>query len=100
MAVISDTAARALRDAVATRGKHKGMLLAKCPASNTLAAAAWQAAQMHANPYKVSIGAVLFFSEEQRAIYHELTGIFETLCKGRRLAWDRDREALQALGAW
>ena len=44
--IISDTAARALKAAVASKGKHKGLLLSKAPPSQSLAYAAWQAAQM------------------------------------------------------
>lgn len=95
MTTISDKAATALKAAVATRGKHKGQLLAKCPPSNTLAAAAWQGAVMAINPYKVSIGAVLFMSSEQKAIFHEV----EAALKGC-IHLDRDRSALQALGVW
>ena len=100
MTTISDTAAQAIYDAVAHRGKHKGQLLARCPASNTLAAAAWQAAMMRCNPYKVSIGALMFFSDEQRAVYHELEKVFELMPRGSRINLDRDRQALESLGVW
>jgi hypothetical protein len=41
---LSDQARIALAKAYATRGKHRGQLLAKCPRSDTLEAAAWQGA--------------------------------------------------------
>lgn len=98
MATISDTAARALYDAVAHRGKHKGQLLARCPLSSTLAAAAWQAAMINCNPYKASVCALLFFDANQRAVYEEINAIFEANPTWRFA--DRDRLALSSLGVW
>jgi hypothetical protein len=95
--VISDKAALALKEAVASKGKHKGLLLSKAPPSRSLAYAAWQAAQMCCNPYKVSIAGMLFMSEEQREIYNEVLAIFEGL--GIK-SLDRDRNSLERLGAW
>lgn len=100
MTTISDKAAIALKAAVATRGVHKGRLLAKCPPSHTLAAAAWQAAMINSNPYKVSIAAMMFFSAEQREVYYEINAAFEGLSPTQRIAADRDRAALEALGVW
>jgi hypothetical protein len=95
--IISDTAAHALKAAVATKGKHKGLLLAKAPPSRTLAYAAWQAAQMCCNPYKVSISGMMFMSAEQRAVYDEVLAIFEGLGIKKL---DRDRNGLERLGVW
>lgn len=92
MTTISDTAALALKAAVATRGKHKGQLLAKCPPSHTLAAAAWQGAMM---AVKVSIASMLSMSDEQRVIMREVEAALAG-CIGI----DRDRAALERLGAW
>lgn len=92
--VISDKAALALKDAVAERGKNKGLLLARAPKSDTLAYAAWQAAQISCNPFKASIVGIALFSEEQYEIYNEIRNIFETL--GIR-SLDRDRNALTRL---
>jgi hypothetical protein len=100
MATLSPAAARALRDAVATKGKHKGMLLKRCPASNTLAAAAWQGAMMVCNPYQVSIAACMFMTPEQRAIMHEVTACLEQFPKARMTAMQRDRATLESLGVW
>ena len=55
---LSENARLALSAAYATRGKNRGQLLARCPRSETLAAAAWQGAMFACNPYQVSIGAV------------------------------------------
>ena len=92
----------AVRGAFATRGKHKGQLLARCPKSNTDAAAAWQALQSAANPYKVGIATVLFFSERQRLIFDAVGLVIDSLHRqGVSIAvLDRDRAALDALGAW
>lgn len=90
---------KAINGAIATRGKNKGQLKAKCPPSNTDAAAAWQAIQMEANPYKVSMATCLFFSERQTRIFN---CIVETI---RRQSidvrgLDRDRVALESIGVW
>jgi len=95
--IISDKAALALKDAVAARGQHKGLLLARAPKSNTLAYAAWQAAQLCCNPYKVSIAGLLFLTDEQRGVYDEILAIFEGL--GIK-SLDRDRNSLERLGVW
>ncbi len=94
---LRDICIAAIDAAKATRGKNKGMLKASCPPMGTDAAAAWQALMGHANPYKISIGQIMLFSDRQRAIYH---AIDESL-KGHDLrGLDRDRVALEVLGAW
>ena len=95
--IISDKAALALKAAVTSRGPKKGLLLAKAPKSNTLAYAAWQAAQMCCNPYKVSIMGLMFMTSEQREVYDEILAIFEGL--GIK-SLDRDRNGLERLGVW
>ena len=97
---LSDTARSALKGAYATRGKNRGQLLAKCPRADTLAAAAWQGAMMVCNPYQVSIGAVLFMSAEQRALFEEVQAHFNTLPREYQILAQRDRETLEKLGAW
>jgi hypothetical protein len=69
MTKLSDKAREALKSAYATRGPHRGQLLARCPRSNTLEAAAWQAAMAVCNPYKMGIGTIMFFSGAQKEIY-------------------------------
>ena len=89
----------AINDAIAKSGKNKGQLKAKCPPSNTDAAAAWQAIQMEANPFKVSMATCLFFSERQTKIFN---AVIETI-RDRNIdvrGLDRDRVALENLGAW
>lgn len=98
-ATLSDNAKAALQDCFATRGKHKGKLLARCPRSDTLAAAAWQAAVLHCNPYKAGIATMLFFTDEQRAIHREVLAWFESQPRESVLL-DRDRATLERLGVW
>lgn len=95
--IISDKSAHALKAAVATRGKHKGLLLSKAPPSRSLAYAAWQAAMLCCNPYKASIAGIMFMSEEQREVYNEVLAIFEGL--GIK-SLDRNRNGLERLGVW
>jgi hypothetical protein len=97
---LSDTARAALAAAYATRGKHRGQLLKRCPRSDTLAAAAWQGAMLVCNPFQVSIGACLFMSAEQKAIRDEVTAHFESLPREYQILAQRDREALERLGVW
>jgi hypothetical protein len=52
------------------------------------------------NPYQVSIGAVLFMTAEQRAIFEEVRAHFETLPREYQILAQRDREALERLGVW
>lgn len=98
--MLSETAKTALAAAYATRGAHRGQLLAKCPRSDTLAAAAWQGAMLVCNPYKASIGAMLFMSAEQRAIRDEVTAHFDALPRAYQIMAQRDRDALETLGVW
>jgi hypothetical protein len=97
---LSDTARNALAKAYATRGKHRGQLLARCPRSDTLAAAAWQAAMLVCNPYRASIGATLFMSAEQKAVREEVLAHFEAMPKDYLIMAERNREALERWGAW
>src|SRR5215831_13283409 len=98
VAPLTDKAREALRGAYATRGKHRGQLLARCPRSNTLAAAAWQGAMLVVNPYQASIGAMLFMTAEQRAVRDEVVAHFEALPREYQIMAQRDRETLERLG--
>jgi hypothetical protein len=98
--MLSETAKTALAQCYAARGPHKGQLLARCPNSRTLAAAAWQGAMIVCNPYRVSIGAMLFMTDEQRAVREEITAHFERLPKDHLILAERNREALESLGVW
>jgi hypothetical protein len=100
MNTLSDKARAALAKAYVTRGKHRGQLLARCPRSDTLAAAAWQGAMLVCNPYQVGIGVMMFMSPEQKEIQREITRHFESLPREYMLMAQRDREALERLGVW
>jgi len=97
---LSTTTKEALTLAYATRGPNRGQLLAKCPKSETLAAAAWQGAMLSCNPYKASIGAMLSMNEAQRAVRDEVLAHFDALPREYRIMAQRDREVLERLGVW
>jgi hypothetical protein len=97
---LSPKSKAALTLAYATRGPNRGQLLAKCPKSETLAAAAWQGAMLSCNPYKASIGAMLFMNAEQREVRDEVLAHFDALPREYRIMAQRDREALERLGVW
>jgi hypothetical protein len=99
MTTISDKAAKALHGAIAHKGKNKGRLLVKAPPMQSLENAAWQAAQVIANPYKVSFMALIFMNDEQRAIYDELLAAFKGIPSLVKYL-DRDRVALETIGVW
>lgn len=100
MTMLSTNAVNALMQAIAQKGKHKGKLLARCPRMNTDAAAAWQGAMLVVNPYKVSVGRLMFMSQEQRSLMNEVTAWFERIPRDHMLASDRDRKILSKLGVW
>jgi hypothetical protein len=97
---LSSHAKTALDACYSTRGTSKGMLKAKAPPSNTLEYAAWQGAMLSVNPYKASIAGLIFMTPEQRAIADEVTAYFDSLPKSQRIAAQRDRRSLEALGVW
>lgn len=97
---LSETARGALRLAYASKGKHRGQLLAKCPRSDSLAAAAWQGAMLVCNPYKASVGAMLFMTNEQKLIRDEIIEHFDKLPREYKIMAQRDREALERLGVF
>jgi hypothetical protein len=87
----------AIDAAIVSRGKNKGRLKAACPPMGTDAAAAWQAMMGHANPYKIGMGHIMFFTERQRDIYNAIDKALE----GRDVRHvDRDRVALETMGVW
>jgi len=100
MIELSPAARAAFDAALATRGPRKGMLLARAPASHTLAYAAWNGAMVSANPYKASIAGMIFMSAEQHGIRAEVTAWVDAQPKRARMALDRDRANLERLGVW
>jgi hypothetical protein len=98
--MLTDKAKTALTQCYATRGPHKGQLLARCPPSATLAAAAWQGAMIVCNPYRVGVATIMFMSPAQREIYLEVHDHFDRLPKDHLILAERNREALENLGVW
>lgn len=90
---------KAIQGAIATKGKNKGMLKAKCPPMNTPEASAWQAIQSVANPFKVGFGHLLFMQGENREIYDFIVKQIEEKNIDVR-GLDRDRVALENMGVW
>jgi len=101
MVTLSDEASKALYGACCKRGQDKGRLLRNAP-KEPKARAAWYGAQIVCNPYKVSIAALLFMPDEERAIYREVEALFDQLkaMGARPELLDRDRRTLEALGVW
>jgi hypothetical protein len=99
--VISEEGGRALYGACNKRGPDKGRLL-RNPPKDRLARAAWYGAQSVCNPYKLSISALLFMPDDERAIYREIEKLFDDLKAAgmRPELMDRDRRVLESLGAW
>ena len=100
---LSAAARDAIRGALVSRGVNKGRLKAQCPRMGTPAAAAWQALIANSNPYKMGLGHIMFFGPESRALFNEVNAWCEGLSHKRRALvamLDRDRAALESMGAW
>ena len=97
---MTDRIKAALAAAIATRGPRKGHLKASCPPMGSDAAIAWQAAMMIVNPYKVSIGQLMFLSDDQRAFFDAVTVHVEGKHSAVLRCLDRDRMRLEMMGAW
>lgn len=97
MALTKERIEAAIKAAVSSRGKRKGMLKSSCPPMGTDAAAAWQAIVGHANPHKIGFGHIMTMREEQRELYNHI----DNALKGKDVrAMDYDRLALETIGAW
>ena len=77
MTISKDRILDAARGAIASRGRFRGMLKAKCPPGGADAALFWQAAQLCRNPYKVSIGRLLWLSGEEREFWNACVSFCE-----------------------
>lgn len=104
MLKLSDQAQKALEDAMCKRGPRKGLLLSSAPKADSMAYAAWSAAMMNVNPFKVGIYAQIMMKPEQRQIYNEIDACWESLPKHvqavLKYGLDKDRRALEDLGVW
>jgi len=93
----------AMDNATVSRGKNKGFLKSKCPAMGTDAAIFWQEAMLVVNPYKASIGQMIFRNEDQQHFGRVCASAIEYMKQNpgsRHLIQDRDRNALEKMGAW
>ena len=89
----------AIRKAFSSKGKNKGYLKTKCPPMGTPEAAAWNAIQMHCNPFKVGFGHLLMTSPKDRVMFNLIE--LRILKSGIDYnGWDKDREGLESVGAW
>tara|TARA_R110000796_G_scaffold208827_1_gene325172 strand:+ start:2410 stop:2742 length:333 start_codon:yes stop_codon:yes gene_type:complete len=86
--------------ALVSRGKNKGQLKANCPRGDTLEAAAWQAIQGYANPYKLGIFTQMMFSDDQRHVFDIIDTALKNTKPGALIHMDRDSDALNNLGVW
>jgi hypothetical protein len=102
---LSPLARAALMKCFATKGKNKGLLLSKAPrdplAPMGMGAtyAAWQGAMLACNPFKASIGGMMFMNAEQRALAQEITDYLDARPALKKVL-DRDRSALEKMGVW
>lgn len=99
---LSFEARQAIKSALVSKGKTKGNIKSSCPAGYGPDTAAWCALMMVANPYKVSIGRIMFFMNEARDIYNEIdrwTDQHHELYP-YIASCDKDRRSLSAMGAW
>ena len=87
----------AIDSAIVSRGKSKGRLKRQCPPMGSDGAAAWQAMMLEANPYKASIWQISLFNERQSYIFRNVSQAIEGL---DLRTMDRDRLALEIMGAW
>jgi hypothetical protein len=101
---LSETTQKALSDAMVKRGPRKGLLLSSAPKGGTLANAAWQAAMLNVNPFKVSVYAQMMFSADEKAVFDEVMACWDSLPQHVKAVLqyglDKDRKALEELGAW
>lgn len=98
LAELSPIARQSFLECIATKGKNRGRLKKSPPKSDSLAYAAYQGVILHWNPFKASIMARIYFSEEQSKIERELSQWAEKHMEFRSL--DRDRYGLERMGAW
>ena len=95
MTTLKENVKQGFKDAIASRGKNKGLLKAKCPPINTLGAAVWNAIQNYSNPYKVGFGHLMFMRGETKEVYNHVVDC------GKRVdlsKFDKDANVLRELG--
>lgn len=96
---MKDRTREAIGDALCQKGARRGQLKVKPPKHGTDGAIAWHAIQTVVNPWKVSIAALVFLSEEERELFEECQAWVRSIPHFHRVL-DRDRKALESMGAW
>jgi hypothetical protein len=84
-----------LKDAIASKGKNKGMLKAKCPPMNTYGSAVWQGIMSVSNPYKVGLGHMLFMDSDKMEVYKYIREVSKHIDLS---TFDKDGNVLRELG--
>ena len=97
---MKDRIVKALDGAIASRGKNKGQLKAKCPPMNTPESAVWLAMMSHVNPYKVGFGQMMFMDKDNRELFDAVDRAMDKLRPEQFIGLDRDRLALETIGGW
>lgn len=97
---ISEASQAAFVAAIATRGRAAGRMKRTPPKSGTLEHAAWLGVMTRANPYKLSVCALMFLTNEQRAVFQEIEAAMESVPRDVVARMDADRFTLERLGAW
>ena len=97
---LSSEARQAIESALATKGPYRGRIARKAPRATTLAYAARQALLMRINPFKVSVGGIIFLDENQKRIYAEVDQWTLAQPLQELIALDKDRSELETMGVW
>ncbi len=93
--------AEACTRALSWRGDNGGFLKRTKPSGNDLAAGAWCALMLEANPLKVGAGGLMMLSDDARAVYREVAAaIDDGKLGGNFWKLDRDRVKLEQLGVY
>jgi hypothetical protein len=91
---LKEKVAQGLSEAIATRGKNKGMLKSKCPKMDSYGSAVWQGIMFYSNPHKMGIGHMIFMSKECKEVYQYIKDAGEIIDLS---TFDRDGNVLRDL---
>jgi hypothetical protein len=97
---LSLDAAAAVHKAIASKGRYRGYIARSAPPASSAAYAARQAILMRVNPYKVSIGGIMFLDAGQKKIYEEVASWIDFMPLREAIKLDKDRSELQGMGVW
>lgn len=96
-----DDLIKPFQDCFATKGKNKGFLKANKPKG--IAEGIYLAIMLQVNPFKASINALFWLSDDQRKAFDDFKAIFDHMPKDGLPAFnvfDKDRTQLAMMGAW